>query len=148
MFGTVQTPLNGTTVTRFCNSIVGTGKTYGMLLHVKDILSKGQTCLLITPSTYLVKEYFPDHRLPEGLSVLHIDKYLKYLKRYNPDEHPENEWIQKDYLNLFKSFVEPFNGYDRVVVDPDCYIKIMQQLVERLDKIETVCSDLHKVWEK
>ena len=80
MFGPVQTKLDVLTTKRFINCLMGTGKTTQMLWCINKILESGETCLLVTPSTYIIKECFPDKQLPEGLTVIHIDKLLKYLK--------------------------------------------------------------------
>ena len=69
---------------------------------------------------------------------------LKYLKRYNPKEHPENEVTNKDYFFLPYRVVELFNC-DRIVIDPECYIKIIQQYMERIKKLDDVIQQLKKV---
>lgn len=141
MFGPVETKLDELTIKRFINSIMGTGKSTQLLWTINKILENGETCLLVTPETYLIKTYFPNNTLPEGLSVIHIDKLLKYLKRY-PNEG--NEYTIKDPCFISYKFVSLFNC-DRIVIDPNCYIKIIQQYMERIKKLDDVIQQLKKV---
>lgn len=144
MFGPVETKLDELTARRFISCLWGSGKTTQMLWSIQKILEKGETCLLVTPEIYLIKTYFPNNTLPEGLSVIHIDKLLKYLKRYNPEEHPENKGTWRDYFAIPKCYVELFNC-DRIVVDPECYIKIIQQYIERLNKLDKIIEQIQKL---
>lgn len=144
MFGPVETKLDELTTKRFIGCLVGSGKTTQMIWCVNKILERGETCLVVTPNTYLIKELFSNQQIPEGVAVIHIDKLLKYLKRYNPKEHPENEVTNKDYFFLPYRVVELFNC-DRIVIDPECYIKIIQQYMERIKKLDNVIQQLKKV---
>lgn len=141
MFGPVETKLDELTSRRFINCVSGTGKTVYMLGTINSILEKGETCLLITPSTFGIRDLFPERKLPEGLSVLHIDKLLKYLKRYPMEKNP---YTQKEPYFIPRQFVELFTC-QRIVIDPDCYIKMIEQYIERLNKLDKIIEQIQKV---
>ena len=145
MFGPVETKLDELTTKRFISCLWGSGKTTQMLWSINKILEKGETCLVVTPCTFIFKDLFPDRKLPEGVKLLHIDKLLKYLKRYNPEQHKENDVTDKDYYFIPRRFVELFNC-DRIVIDPECYIKIIQQYVEKFQKIDKIVQELQKLY--
>jgi len=141
MFGPVETKLDEITTRRFINSIRGTGKSTQLLWTINKILEKGETCLLVTPETYLIKTYFSNNTLPQGLSVIHIDKLLKYLKRY-PNEG--NEYTIKDPCFISYKFVSLFNC-DRIVIDPECYIKIIEQYLEKSQKLNNLMEQIKNI---
>lgn len=141
MFGPVETKLDELTARRFINCLRGSGKTVQMLKTINNILEKGETCLLITPSTFAIKDLFPERKLPEGLSVLHIDKLLKYLKRYpmkkNPYTNKEPYFIPRQSVELFDC--------QRIVIDQECYVKIIEQYIERLNKLDKIIEQIQKL---
>lgn len=141
MFGPVQTKLDELTSRRFINCLRGSGKTVHMLGTINSILEKGEPCLLITPSTFGIRDLFPERKLPEGLSVLHIDKLLKYLKRYPMEKNP---YTQKEPYFIPRQFVELFTC-QRIVIDPECYIKMIEQYIERLNKLDKIIEQIQKV---
>ena len=141
MFGPVETKLNELTARRFINCLRGSGKTVQMLKTINNILEKGETCLLITPSTYGIRDLFPERKLPEGLSLLHIDKLLKYLKRYPMEKNP---YTNKDPYFIPRQFVELFNC-QRIVIDQECYVKIIEQYIERMKKLEDKIKEINKL---
>lgn len=137
MFGPVQTKLDELTTKRFINCLVGSGKTTQLIWVINTILSKGETCLLVTPETYLIKSYFPDNKLPEGLSVIHIDKLLKYLKNYHEDNMIDAYNISYKQISLFNC--------DRIVIDPKCYIKMIEQYMERFQKLDEIIEKIKHI---
>lgn len=141
MFGPVETKLDALTARRFINCLLGSGKTTQMLWSINKILEKEESCLLITPHTYIIKELFPDRQLPEKLKVVHIDKLLKYLKRYPING---NDITEKEPYLVPRKFIELFDC-DRIVIDQDCYIKIIEQYIERLNKLDKVVEQIQKV---
>lgn len=141
MFGPVETKLDEITTRRFINCLRGTGKSTQLLWTINKILEKGETCLLVTPETYLIKTYFPNNTLPQGLSVIHIDKLLRYLKRYPMEKNP---YTQKELYFIPRQFVELFTCQG-IVIDPECYIKIIEQYIERLNKLDKIIEQIQKV---
>lgn len=141
MFGPVQTKLDEITTRRFINCLRGSGKTVQMVKTINNILEKGETCLLVTPSTYIIKELFPERKLPEGLSVIHIDKLLKYLKRYPMEKNP---YTQKEPYFIPRQFVELFTC-QRIVIDSECYIKIIEQYLEKSQKLNNLIEQIKNI---
>ena len=137
MFGPVQTKLDEITARRFISCLVGSGKSTQLIWVINKILSKGETCLLVTPETYLIKSYFPENKLPEGLSVIHIDKLLKYLKNYHEDNMIDAYNISYKQISLFNC--------DRIVIDPSCYIKIIEQYIEKLQKLNKLVEQIKNI---
>lgn len=138
MFGPVETKLDELTTRRFINFLCGSGKSTQMIWTINKILENGETCLVITPETYFIKFYFPNNEIPQGVKVIHIDKVLKYLKKYSLDSLQDPNWKQLKDIEMFKA--------DRIVVDPECYIKMLQQYVEKFNTIDKCLEKIKKLY--
>lgn len=138
MFGPVETKLDELTTRRFINFLCGSGKSTQMIWTINKILENEETCLVITPETYLIKHYFPNYEIPKGVKVIHIDKVLKYLKKYSLDSLEDPNWKQLKDIEMFKA--------DRIVVDPECYIKMLQQYMEKFQTIDKCLQKIKQLY--
>lgn len=138
MFGPVETKLDELTTRRFIHFLCGSGKSTQMIWTINKILENGETCLVITPETYFIKHYFSNYEIPKGVTVIHIDKVLKYLKKYSLNSLEDPNWKQLKDIEMFKA--------DRIVVDPECYIKMLQQYMEKFQTIDKCLQKIKQLY--